>query len=79
MWIKPHFSMAVATEITIGGSCPRGGLDASGVNILTIYPNLIESTTLDPSERTKLNIEHSDGTLITVPDSPLPVSITDGT
>jgi hypothetical protein len=72
-------AMAVKSGIPIGGWCPKGGLDADGVNIRLTYPRLREAKTTNPDERTKLNIENSDGTLIIVPRLPLPDSIVDGT
>lgn len=72
-------SMAKDAGIAIGGWCPKGGLDANGVNVLPVYSELKEATTTNPDERTQLNIEDSDGTLIIVPCMPLPVSIVDGT
>lgn len=65
--------------ITIGGYCPKGGLDEEGMCILDRYPSLLEASTPDPDERTRLNIDHSDGTLIVVPSWPLPSRIKDGT
>lgn len=72
-------SMAVKAGIPIGGWCPKGGLDENGVNVLLIYPDLKEATTTNPDERTRLNIEDSDGILIIVPCIPLSASIVDGT
>lgn len=72
-------AMAIEAGIEIGGWCPKGGLDANGVNIRTLYPVLKEASTSIPDERTRLNIEDSDGTLIIVPRIPLPPSIVDGT
>jgi hypothetical protein len=72
-------AMAVKSGIPIGGWCPKGGLDAAGVDARLTYPSLKEAKTTNPDERTKLNIEDSDGTLIIVPQLPLPVSIVDGT
>ncbi len=71
--------MAVECGISIGGWCPRGGLDENGRNILEMHASLIEATTSVPSERTKLNVRDSDGTLIIVPSLPLPEAIKDGT
>lgn len=72
-------SMAMEAGLTIGGWCPKGGIDASGVCVLGTYPTLKQASTPDPNERTRLNIEYSDGTLIIVPCLPLPESIVDGT
>jgi len=74
-------ALLVASEIrlSIGGWCPKGGLDENGVCILQQYPFLKEATTINPDERTKLNIRDSDGTLIIVPSWPLSKKINDGT
>lgn len=71
----------VASELglSIGGWCPKGGLDENGACALLHYPALKEATTAHPDERTKLNIRDSDGTLIIVPSWPLPEKIKDGT
>jgi len=71
--------IAVEYDISIGGWCPRGGLDENGRNILEIHASLIEATTSVPAERTKLNVRDSDATLIIVPSLPLPETIKDGT
>jgi hypothetical protein len=74
-------SLKIASDegIEIGGWCPKGGLDEKGNCILDKYSSLKETETSDPNERTKLNIEDSDGTLIIVPCIPLPEKIKDGT
>ena len=72
-------SMALKAGLAIGGWCPKGGLDANGVCVLNTYPTLKQANTPDPNERTMLNIDDSDGTLIIVPCNPLPASIVDGT
>lgn len=73
--------LLVAEELMlpIGGWCPKGGLDENGFCVLKTYPSLKEATSVDPNERTKLNIRDSDGTLIIVPCLPLPEKIQDGT
>src|SRR3990167_6829696 len=74
-------ALKIATEsgIPVGGWCPKGGLDENGKNILDQYPSLQETSASIPNQRTKLNIEYSDGTLILVPRLPLPENIKDGT
>ena len=74
-------ALLIASELHIpmGGWCPKGGLDEEGFCILERYPSLREAITVDPDERTQLNIRDSDGTLIIVPDIPLPEKIKDGT
>ena len=73
------FLVATELELPVGGYCPKGGLDEEGICILDRYPSLLEASTPDPDERTRLNIDHSDGTLIVVPSWPLPSRIKDGT
>ncbi|MGQ3889666.1 YpsA SLOG family protein [Legionella sp. CNM-1927-20] len=70
---------ALDLGFAIGGWCPKGGLDENGDCILNKYPNLQEATTSHADERTKLNIHDSDGTIIIVPNWPLPNKIKDGT
>ena len=72
-------AIAVEAGIEVGGWCPKGGLDECGNNIRIIHPVLQEASTSIPDERTRLNVDHSDGTLIIVPQIPLPPSIVDGT
>lgn len=73
------FLIAKELGIPIRGYCPKGGLDESGKCILDLYSSLLQATTIDPDERTRLNIDYSDGTLIVVPSWPLPSHIKDGT
>ncbi len=68
--------------IVLGGWCPLGGLDENQQSIFKKY--LLKEITGLPfsdsiSERTKRNIDDSDGTLIIVPSIPLPKTIQDGT
>jgi hypothetical protein len=71
----------IASEVglEIGGWCPKGGLDENKIDIRKQFPSLVEATTANPDERTKLNIRDSDGTLIIVPSWPLLEKIKDGT
>ena len=73
-------ALFVATQcgLSVGGWCPKGGLDENQQCILEKYP-LREADTPDPNERTQRNIDDSDGTLILVPSWPLPKHIQDGT
>lgn len=74
-------ALLVAEElgIEIGGSCPLGSLDENRECILERYPSMREAKTTNPDERTRLNIDDSDGTLVIVPSYPLPEQIKDGT
>ncbi|RMX05196.1 hypothetical protein EAW55_00590 [Legionella jordanis] len=63
----------------IAGFCPKGGLDENQVNSLISFPELTEAASTAPEDRTKRNIEASDGSLIVVPSWPLPQNSKDGT
>jgi len=67
---------AFKLNIPHGGWCPKGRLAELDETIPLKY-DLIETESSEYSERTKLNIQDSDGTLIFVPS--LPLKVTDGT
>jgi len=67
---------AIKLNIPHGGKCPKGRLAELDETIPLKY-NLIETESSDYSERTKLNIDESEGTLIFVPS--MPIKVTDGT
>lgn len=67
---------AIELNISHGGWCPKGRLAELGETIPETY-ELIETETADYSQRTKLNIRDSDGTLILVPEAL--GEVTDGT
>lgn len=71
--------VAVELGIDIGGWCPKGGLDEDGNCIHNYYSFMHDTKIANPEERTKLNIEISDATLIIVPSLPLSEKIKDGT
>ncbi|MCW5950250.1 MAG: putative molybdenum carrier protein [Pyrinomonadaceae bacterium] len=54
---------AIASGVEIGGFVPRGRWAEDGP-IAAEYPGLIEIASGDPAQRTRLNVEHSDGTVI---------------
>jgi hypothetical protein len=61
---------AVAAGVSYGGWCPAGGLaedlpDPPG--LLATYPLMQESPSLDPAERTRLNVRDSTATLVVSP------------
>lgn len=62
--------VATKLDIEVGGWCPKGGSDENGHCILEQYSLMKEAKTTNPDERTRLNIEDSDGTLIIVPSIP---------
>lgn len=57
---------AIELNIPHGGWCPKGRLSESG--IIPAKYLLEETATSEYSERTKLNIRDSDGTLVILPD-----------
>ena len=69
---------AIKLNIPHVGWCPKGRLAELGTTIPKKY-SLKETATSKFSERTELNIQDSDGTLILVPELPLPITINDGT
>lgn len=66
---------AIDHNIPHGGWCPKGRKAENGIIPKEFI--LRETSSEDYSERTRLNIRDSDGTLILVPK--IPISITDGT
>ncbi len=72
---RAALDIAIDLGIPHGGWCPKDRLSEAGA-----IPNqysLQETASMDYSERTKLNIRDSDGTLVVVPTFPL--QVTDGT
>jgi hypothetical protein len=75
---------AIHYDVPIGGWCPMGRINETGF-INAMYDSLKEllgnfsSDQEKYNARTQRNIEDSDGTLIIVPEDPLPVIIKDGT
>lgn len=72
---RAALDVAIKLNISHGGWCPRGRKAEDGV--LTEQYCLCETDSDEYSERTKLNIRDSDGTLILVPSTP--IKVTDGT
>ncbi len=60
---RAAFDFALSRGIEIGGFVPKGRLAEDG-RILDKYPNLAETETDDPAERTEHNVTHADATLI---------------
>ncbi len=60
---RAAFDFALANKIEIGGFVPKNRLAEDG-RIPKKYNNLKETDTIDPIERTKLNVKYSDATLI---------------
>ena len=75
---------AISLNLPIGGWCPKGRIDENGL-IPEIYSQLQEITETVSTEkenydaRTRLNIRDSDGTLILLPEIPVPQLGRDGT
>ncbi len=60
---RAALDVALALDIPCGGWVPAGRLDERG-KIPAVYPELRETETPDPAQRTELNVRDSDGTLI---------------
>lgn len=60
---RAALDFALERGINIGGRVPKGRLAEDGP-ISARYPNLVETESLDPAERTRLNVRESDATLI---------------
>jgi hypothetical protein len=81
---RAALDVSIDLNICHGGWCPKGRIDETGI-IPIKYERLIEisgdfiNDKENYNARTKLNILHSDGTLIIVPSLPIPSYIQDGT
>ena len=60
---RAAFDFALENGFESGGFVPRNRLAEDG-RISEIYPNLIETETETPAERTELNVKNSDAVLI---------------
>ncbi|HEV7643802.1 MAG TPA: putative molybdenum carrier protein [Pyrinomonadaceae bacterium] len=60
---RAALDLAPENGIETGGYVPRGRQAEDGL-IPEKYPNLIETETDDPAQRTELNVLHSDATMI---------------
>lgn len=60
---RAAFDFALENQIEIGGFVPKNRIAEDG-RISDKYPNLIETETENYSERTELNVENSDATII---------------
>jgi hypothetical protein len=67
--------VAIKRAIEHGGWCPKGRISEYG--IIPEKYNLLETESHEVEQRTRRNIEESDGTLVFVPQ--LPLEIKDGT
>ena len=60
---RAAFDFALENNVEIGGFVPKGRRAEDG-KIPEKYPNLIETATRNYAERTELNVQNSDATLI---------------
>ncbi len=60
---RAALDFALENGVAVSGFVPKNRLAEDG-RISDKYPNLIETETENPSERTKLNVKNSDATLI---------------
>ena len=55
---------ALELGLPIGGWCPLGGWAEDGVDVRTLYPQLRETPSADPAQRTEWNVRDSDVVLV---------------
>lgn len=55
---------ALRLGLAHGGWCPAGGAAEDGLDLLAAYPDLRETPSADPSERTAWNVRDSDASLV---------------
>lgn len=72
---RAALDIAIKSNIAHGGWCPKGRKAEDGV--IPKQYQLQETDSDDYSERTKLNIRDTDGTLVLVTE--VPITVTDGT
>ena len=68
---RAALDVAISLGIDYAGWCPRGGLaedHASPPGLLTAYPQLTETPSDDPRQRTVRNVRDSDATLVLTRD-----------
>jgi len=63
---RAALDFALSRKISCGGWCPAGRIAEDGP-IPSRYP-LRETSGIEPAERTRKNVDESDGTLLIVPD-----------
>ena len=61
---RAALDFAIRTGLPYGGRIPRGRAAEDGTIDAAAYPHLEEAASADPDERTRLNVEESDGTLV---------------
>lgn len=72
---RAGLDVAIKNNIKHGGYCPKDRIAEDGT--ISKKYNLTETDSKDVSQRTKKNIEDSDGTIVFVPK--LPLEVNDGT
>lgn len=71
---RAALDFAISRGVDYSGWCPAGGWAEDfpkPPGLLSAYPNLVETLTADPRERTALNVRDSDATLIVSPGAKL--------
>jgi hypothetical protein len=61
---RAALDVARSLGIPIGGWCPRGGWSEDGVDVRALYPELRETPSDDPAERTRWNVRDCDAVLV---------------
>jgi hypothetical protein len=71
---RAALEVAAAANLPYAGWCPAGGWAEdfpTPPGIRTLYPNLVETPSADPMQRTAWNVRDSDATLILMPHADL--------
>jgi hypothetical protein len=63
---RAALEVARSLGIPLGGWCPAGGKAEDVPDVRALFPELRETSSADPAERTRLNVEDSDATLVLV-------------
>ena len=61
---RAALDVARSMGIPIGGWCPRGGWAEDGVDVRALYPELRETPSDDPAQRTRWNVRDCDAVLV---------------
>jgi hypothetical protein len=74
---RAALDVAIARGVEYGGWCPKGGWAEDYVEppgLLAVYPNLKETPSADPAQRTEWNVRDADACMIAVDSRGLPGS-----
>ncbi|MFM7426024.1 MAG: putative molybdenum carrier protein [Elainella sp.] len=75
---RAALDVAIAQGLDYGGWCPRGGWAEDQLTppgLLTNYPNLLETPSPQPAQRTEWNVRDSSATLVLIANENLGLSV----